>query len=94
MIGGLSFLAIGGQRNGARDVFALVRVNPCQLVEILHLAGNLHRQIAGIEAANALHPAGSGQNSAAEGLVADAVGADHAHSGDDDAFFHEEVLSN
>ena len=42
---------------------------------------------------DAPHAAGAGQNGAAEGLVADAVRADHAHSGYDDAVFRWQQLA-
>ncbi len=74
-------------------MLALARFHPRQFVEVLYLAGNLHRQLAGIEAANALHSADAVKNRAAEGLIANTIGADHAHSCDDDAFFHRQHVA-
>ena len=81
------------QRHYARNMLALVRVHPGQLVEVLNFAGNLHGQLAGIEAADALHAADAVKHGAAERLVANTVGADRAHSRDDDAFFHRLAVS-
>ena len=70
-----------------------LRFHPCQFVEVLDLAGNLHGQFTGIEAANPLHPADAIKHGAAERLVSNAVRADRAHSRDHDAFFHRRHLA-
>ena len=67
----------------------LMRIHPRQFVESLDLAGYLHRQVAGVEAADTFDTAGAGEDGAAEGLIANSVRADHAHSRDDDTLFHK-----
>jgi hypothetical protein len=66
-------------------VLALARIDPSEFVEFRDFPGNVHRQAAGIETRNALDARSAFEHGARKGILADAVGADHAHSGDDDA---------
>ena len=74
-----------GQRHYARYVLALARIDPGELVEFRNFSGNVHGQAAGIEARNAFDARSAFKHGARERILADAVRADHAHSGDDDA---------
>jgi hypothetical protein len=58
---------------------------PSQFVEIADLARDLNRQLRGIEASDAAHAAGSGEDRLRECLVAVAIRADCAHTCDDDS---------
>ena len=66
-------------------MFALARVHPRQFVEFRNFPGHLHWQAGRIKTRNALYSGLARQNGAAESFFANAVGADHAHAGDDDA---------
>src|SRR6185437_1093342 len=74
------------QRHHAGDVLALVWLNPGQFVEIADFARDLHRLLAGIEAADAGYAALARQHCPAEGFPANPVRTDHTHSSDDDSF--------
>ena len=84
--------SFGGGRDGERDdtrhVLAFARIDPGQFVELGNLACNMHGQAGGIEAGDALDPGFTSQHGMGEGIVADAIRADHAHPGDDDARKH------
>ena len=80
----------GGNRQGhdARNMLALAGIHPGQFVELRNFARDMHRQVGRIEAGNALHARLARQNGAAEGFLADAIGTDHAHAGNNDAREH------
>src|SRR5437867_5632335 len=67
-------------------MFTLARVDPCEFIEVLNLARDVHRQERRVKSRDSLHARRARKNGAAEGVLADAVRADHAHAGDDHAF--------
>ncbi len=77
-----------GEGHHTRDVLALPGIDPGEFVEIRDLAGNLDRQTAGIKPRNALHAGLAGKDCPGKGRLANAIGADDAESGDDDAGKH------
>ena len=76
------------QRYDAGNVLALARIHPGEFVKLWNFAGDVYRQGGRIEARNALHTRLSCEKGQAEGFFANAIGADNAHSGDDDARNH------
>jgi hypothetical protein len=58
----------------------------------LHLSGNLHGEVTGVEASDTTNPAFSGKYSVCETLIADAIRADCAHSGNHHAFLQAVTL--
>ena len=73
-----------GQRHDAGDMLALARVHPRQFVKFGNFAGDMYRQGGRIEARDAFYAGFAGEKGAAKGFFAYAVGADDAHSSDDD----------
>ena len=80
------------QRNHASDVLALFSVDPFGFVEVVDLAGDLHRQVARVKTGDAFDAAFSRKNGAAKRFIADAVRAYTAHSSDDDSLGHESPI--
>jgi hypothetical protein len=69
-------------------VFALARVHPGQFVKLRNFAGDVYRQGRRIEAGDTLHTRFSGEKSETKSFFAYTVGADNAHSSDDDPRDH------
>jgi hypothetical protein len=77
-----------GQRHYAGNVLAFARIDPGEFLEIANLARDFHRQAAGVEATDPLDARFSCENRLGKGRVANAIGANDAHAGDDDAWKH------
>src|SRR5215469_15909452 len=71
------------QRDSARNMLALMGIDPGKLVKVLNLACNLHRKRARVKACDPLHTACASQNCATKSLVSNSIWADHAHSCND-----------
>src|SRR4029077_4594870 len=82
-----------GERHYSRYMLALARVDPGEFIEFRNLSGNVYRQAAGIKTRNTLDARSALKHGARERILADAVGADYAHSGNDDAS-HERTSSD
>src|SRR5262245_46046953 len=74
-------------------MLALVFIDPCEFVEVLDFSRDLHRKGTRIETGDAFDAARACQNGSAEGIPADAVGTDHAHSCDYHAAGHDRHCS-
>src|SRR5947209_6440748 len=82
--------ASSGQSQGkhAAHVLTVALLNPCKLIKIRDLAGNLYRDLRWIKAGDAMHSTGAGENGFRESLRADAVWTDGSHPGNHDATIH------
>src|SRR5580658_3937742 len=81
-----SFARCGnGQGHHPGNMLALAGIDPGEFVELGNLARDVYRKVGRIKARNAFDAGFSRENGTAKGLLADAVGADHAHSSDNHA---------
>src|SRR5262249_33593180 len=75
----------------ARNMFAFSRVNPRQFIKFGNLAGDMNKQVRGVETRDSLYARLAGEYCAAEDIFANSIRADSAHSGDDDAWEHRKA---
>src|SRR5581483_5079289 len=73
-------------------MFAFAFLHPCEFVEILNFTRNPNGDVAGIEAGDSLDAASSRKNGILKVGAPYAIGADHSHAGNDDAFSHDQQI--
>src|SRR4051812_20509960 len=63
-------------------MFTLARVHPCEFIEILNFTADVYWKKRWVEAGDSFDARVACENCAAEGVLTNAIGADHAHAGD------------